>query len=438
MNEERASCGTSGDAVLDMIATRSGVAVAAHLQVADRCNHVCVHCYQVQGQKGELSLEELRGVLASMARAGVLLLNISGGEATLRGDLPEIIDAAATHGFAIRLYTNAYRLSDAVLDALVRARALEVHVSVYSDIESEHDAVTRVPGSLAATLANVRRIRAAGLRVVLKTPALRQAPGAFARVGALARELGCEYEPSTDITAREDGDVDSIAHALTGAELLASGQIEPWLPSARDDEERASKLSGNSCGVCSSAVVLPNGDVLPCSDTPVVLGNVRSQSLADIYRVSDDAKMLRNLRWSDVHGCRDCDLLLACHRCHAIGLQQAGDYLGPYALACERARARYSAGLGRAVEVRMAEGRPASESRSVTPTGPYRIAAEGVLTAVDDEPTATDIDLARRHAWLRRESMIPPENLIRRRPLDSSPQCENAPRAPHGRHAETR
>lgn len=412
----RPTCATSGDAVLDSVSHRSGVALSAHLQVADRCNHTCVHCYQVQGEKGELSLDELTSALESMAKSGVLMLNISGGEATLRSDLPQILERAASFGFAIRLYTNGYRLSEAVLDALVHARALEVHVSVYSALDDEHDSITRVPGSLAATLATVNRLRARGLRVVLKTPALARAPGAFAGVGAIAAALGCEFEPSTDITAREDGDLGAIGEAVSGEGLIASGQLEPWLPQEGDEARRADKLANGSCGVCSSAVVLPNGDVLPCSDTPVVLGNLREQTLGEIYRTSPDARFLRDVRWSDVHGCRDCDLLLACHRCHAIALQQDGDYLGPYTMGCDRGRARYGAGLGRALTVRMPDGVAATEE---TPLGPYRIVAEGVLTAVGDEQTVTDREVAVRHPWLRRDpssSIIPAGSLVRRRP----------------------
>ena len=49
-----------------------------HLQVADRCNHACKHCYQVQGEKGELSLDELKAVIDDLASAGLMLLNVSG------------------------------------------------------------------------------------------------------------------------------------------------------------------------------------------------------------------------------------------------------------------------------------------------------------------------------------------------------------------------
>ncbi len=74
----------------------------AQMLVSDRCNHACAHCcYQVHGRKGEMTLAEIEGVFDDLARQGVLFLSLSGGEASLRPDLPAILAAARRHHFAI-------------------------------------------------------------------------------------------------------------------------------------------------------------------------------------------------------------------------------------------------------------------------------------------------------------------------------------------------
>lgn len=433
MSDTRSDERQRGAAILHMLSERRGMPMAMHLQIADRCNHACVHCYQIQGLKGELSTEQVFSLLDDLADAGVLQLNVSGGEATLRPDLIAILRHARRRGFAIRLYTNAFAVTETLADEIAAVGVLEVHVSVYSDDPSEHDAVTKVPGSLARTLEGIRRLRARGVRVVMKSPGIDVTVRAKERLARLAASLGCVFAPSSSITPREDGSLLPMATQSPNDELIEMGLLTPWIPSEGDVTRRQEKLEGASCGVCtSSAVILPNGDVLPCSDTIVPLGNLLRQKLPEIYQQNPDVGLFRDLRWKHVHGCRDCDLLLACHRCHATALQQQGDYLGPYAAACERARARYAAGLGRDLEIRPAT--PAcGPDRDVT-LGPYRIEAPGVLVPIPDLQYAEDDARAQRHPWLRAAHAgsstsavhSRPENLVFISKLRRRSEAENA------------
>jgi len=68
--------------VIAQLARDRDTPLSAMIEIADRCNEACVHCYQVQGQKGELSTDEWRSILDELAEMGVLFLTISGGEAT--------------------------------------------------------------------------------------------------------------------------------------------------------------------------------------------------------------------------------------------------------------------------------------------------------------------------------------------------------------------
>ncbi|NCQ36134.1 radical SAM protein, partial [bacterium] len=144
----------------------------AMIEVADRCNEVCVHCYQVQGQKGEMSTEELYSVMDQLAEMGILFLTISGGEATLRSDFLELVEYARKLRFAVKIYTNGLRVDDAMADRLAELAVQEVQISLYSPRPEVHDWVTRVPGSHQRSLAAARRLIARGVRVVLKSPVM--------------------------------------------------------------------------------------------------------------------------------------------------------------------------------------------------------------------------------------------------------------------------
>lgn len=401
----------NGHELLAALAARQRAPVAAHLQVADRCNHACAHCYQVQGTRGELSFGEVCTVLDRLAAAGVLLLNVSGGEATLRDDLVAILRAARQRGFALRLYTNAFLIDDALAAEIAAVGLLEAHVSLYSGRAADHDAVTRVPGSWDRTTRGVRALRARGLRVVLKAPATSLTPGGARGVEVLARELGCAFIASSEITPREDGSLATLAVAADPEGLVREGLLAPWTPGDDPEALRRKKIGTASCGVgTKSVVVLSNGDVQACTDTPLVMGNLATGQWADVTH-DPAVALFHELTWGDVHGCRDCDLLGACARCHASALHQGGDYLGPYEGACARARARYAAGVG-SLEVLAPESAcPPTRSALV---GPYRIEAVGRLRPVVDVVTVADEARARRHPWMRRAPTPAPVVPLRR------------------------
>src|SRR5690606_1736220 len=146
------------------------VPFSAMLEIADRCNEACVHCYQVQGQKGELETAHWERVMRELAELGVMFLTFSGGEATLRRDFLHLVAYARRLRFAVRIFSNGLNLDAAMAAELGRLSVQEVQISLYSHRAEVHDGVTRVPGSFERVVAAARHLRAAGVQVLLKSP----------------------------------------------------------------------------------------------------------------------------------------------------------------------------------------------------------------------------------------------------------------------------
>ena len=86
------------------------------LSVTDLCNFRCNYCLPdgctEHHHKDALTLTEIRRLLSAFAALGTRKIRITGGEPTLRKDLTEIIEAAATTAGInqVALTTNGYRL----------------------------------------------------------------------------------------------------------------------------------------------------------------------------------------------------------------------------------------------------------------------------------------------------------------------------------------
>jgi radical SAM protein with 4Fe4S-binding SPASM domain len=371
-----------------------------------------------------MSLAEIEGILDELARLGVLIVSFSGGEATLRADLPEILRAARRRAFGIILQTNGYAVSDALVGALEEVGVWRVRISVYADVAAEHDEVTRVPGSFERTMATIRRLRRRGLPVTLVVPLTRFCSAPADRIEALAESLGCDLEISSGMTAREDGSAAPLEVAPARSQLDAYFRAERArggpLPAPQE------KLAETPCAACSSSITVhADGSVRPCTHIPLELGRAGGEGAgpAAIAALPHDEafRFLAGITWRDLHGCRDCALLPWCSRCHGSAAFETGDLLGPQPSACGRAVARYEADAG------PVERLPAVDpeaSRRDPEVGPFELVGGRALRPARDVCTPADEALARRFPWVRPSrahiralaGLIPADRLSRRGP----------------------
>src|SRR6187431_2480364 len=160
--------GNYPEAALLTLAAASRSPVFLHFKLADRCNHACQHCYQVQGLKGELTRDQVEELLREFRAGGGFVVTFSGGEATLREDLIPLLTYANELGLATVLYTNGFTMTEALASELAACHVWRVEISLYSHQAAEHDALTRTPGSWAKTTQGIRWLRARQVNVLLK------------------------------------------------------------------------------------------------------------------------------------------------------------------------------------------------------------------------------------------------------------------------------
>jgi len=82
------------------------------LEVTKRCNLACRFCFADHARQEEPPFAQVQSWLRELADPGKTLVQLSGGEPTLRDDLPDIIAAAKEAGCRhVQLNTNGIRLS---------------------------------------------------------------------------------------------------------------------------------------------------------------------------------------------------------------------------------------------------------------------------------------------------------------------------------------
>lgn len=111
------------------------------VDVTHRCNMACANCYIPNRQIADLDARWLSSIFARLPRG--TYVRLTGGEATLRHDLPELIRDVRRHGHHPMLLTNGLKLADrAYVHELKRAGLQICYLSLSGGFDDDlYDAI---------------------------------------------------------------------------------------------------------------------------------------------------------------------------------------------------------------------------------------------------------------------------------------------------------
>lgn len=276
------------------------------LELTYACNLDCVFCYNDTTLEGEpLTLAHYEGLLEDLASLGVLNLSLSGGEPLAHPRFFEIATHARRLGFVIRLKTNGH----AVREPIARRIREEIdpfliEVSLHGATAAVHDRQTRVPGSFHRLVDNVRAMKALGLRVRANGVLTRWNEHEVEGMLRLCADLDVHLQIDTEVKPKDDGDLEPLALQATDAGLAQhSAIVAAWaerLPRDGDPPARtatpARPPAGTEkhCGAGSNTLAIdPVGNVLPCVQWRVPVGNLHERRITDIWTGSLGLRTVR-------------------------------------------------------------------------------------------------------------------------------------------------
>lgn len=135
-----------------------------------RCNLKCVHCYaQAQDMefKNELSTEEGKTLIDDLAAFGSPVMLFSGGEPTMRKDLPELAAYAREKGMRAVISTNGTLIDKPLAKKLKEVGLSYVGISL-DGIRETNDRFRGMQGAFDAALRGLHNCQEEGIKVGLR------------------------------------------------------------------------------------------------------------------------------------------------------------------------------------------------------------------------------------------------------------------------------
>lgn len=184
-----------------------------------RCNFNCQMCYVRMTDRQAAPFGRMRTVqewldMAGQLRdAGVLYLNLTGGECTQYPGFAELYEKLYGMGFRLTVMSNAGAYTDAIRELFRQYPPYGAAITLYGGSNETYAAVTGDPKGLDKTVANIRFLQSLGVPISLNFTMIRQNVLDYPKVGRLCMELGLPYTLITDITGHQKDA--SFSNALT-------------------------------------------------------------------------------------------------------------------------------------------------------------------------------------------------------------------------------
>ncbi len=312
------------------------------LHLTERCNLRCTHCYQEGTCSQEMSFGEVRDLVSEVSDMisewedsyelrFSRSFNVTGGEPFLRPDLFDILEEIASRGFGLYVLTNGTLVSDRAARMLAEAGVEGVQVSIEGP-EAVHDSV-RGGGSFSSSIRGISHLLNEEVPVSLNVTLSEFNAARFPEVVELAKSLGIpkvgfsRLVPSGRGLAMVNDSLKAerlrtiyselLSLRVPGVEIVTGDPIAAQMGSDADLTDCGATPQGGCAAAVSGLTILPDGTVTPCRRLTVPIGNIRHDSLRELWATSPVLESLRD-RTSYTGRCGTCPRWSRCRGCRAI------------------------------------------------------------------------------------------------------------------------
>ncbi len=294
------------------------------LAITYRCNNACAHCYNARSRSfPEKDTQYWYSVLDKLWEIGIPHIVFTGGEPTLRDDLPLLIAHAERNGQITGINTNGRRLQDSdFLNRLVVAGLDHVQITFESHLAEIHDRMVLHKGAWQETLTGLKNVLQSRLFVMTNTTLLKDNAPHLSDTLDFLGEMGV---PTVGLNALiYSGRGRNVKTGIPESELPALLEIARskttqynqrliWYTPTEycnfDPVQMELGVKGCTAALYNMCIE-PDGSVLPCQSYYSSLGNILTDSWDQIWN-HDLARSLRERR-NLPDKCQDCALVVEC------------------------------------------------------------------------------------------------------------------------------
>ena len=339
---------------LQRIFISNRVPVSGSINLTNRCNLNCIHCYlgdrnsKLRRPDKELSTSQWLSIIDEITHAGCLNLLLSGGEVMVRDDFEAIYRKAATNGMLVTVFTNGTMFNEKTLSLFEELPPRAIEITLYGATQQTYEKVTRVKGSFRQCLKSIRNLTEKKIRLKLKTMILVQNSHELQDMKEIASGFGVDFRMDPAVSACLDGEKAPIACRVNPAEAVQLDFADPlktkrWVDYHKKNKNRYSTTEYLfNCGAgLTNFHIDPSGKLLPCMMLNKPAFDLKKGNFIDGWE--NAIFKIRQIKAASTFKCKDCDKRELCSGCPALFELENGSLETPSEYLCDIAERRREA-----------------------------------------------------------------------------------------------
>lgn len=341
-----------------------GLPINGTFELTPRCNFNCKMCYvhlteEEQRQRGkELTAAQWLQLGEEAKQAGTVFLLLTGGEALLRPDFPEIFQGLKKKGLFITVNSNGLLLEKDILQLFKNDPPTRVNISLYGMSNETYEQQCGLP-VYDRVLTNIKNLRETGIDVKVSMSVTPDNSQDLQAVYDQAKELGVHMQSTPymfppvrlhpemcgtnfRLPPEEAGRLSAEHEFANSSEELLRRKYDALLqrkalPEQNDDDCEITEGDGMRCraGVTTFWVDW-DGKMAPCGQMVEPTFNVLEMGLAEAWKRTREAAAAIRLPIE----CAGCDIKEICRPCASMCYCETGRFDGKPEYLC-RMRHRY-------------------------------------------------------------------------------------------------
>ena len=327
-------------------------------ELTQACDLACVHCRACAVESRnpfELSIQEGFRLLEEVRTFGDPLMVFTGGDPLKRPDLFPLLEKSVSLGLRTTVTPSATPLlTNDAIERFKESGVARMAISLDGPDAESHDGFRRVEGSFDRTISALQHAQEIGFQTQVNTTVTKHNMGRLNEIAQLVERRGAKLwsvfflvatgraSASQDLTAEEYEEVfgflDNLSKTVPFDIKTTEAQHYRRYVAQRRKAEGA---DGNSARQSAPEViqrqagindgkgfvfVSHTGEIYPSGFLPLAAGNVRHDSLTNVYR---NSPLFRTLRDADsLRGkCGECDFRNLCGGPRSRSYALTGDFM---------------------------------------------------------------------------------------------------------------